>query len=72
MNAGAVFYYLEEPAIPAANKMITPMDEFLAKHYRVLCRSKLIKTQVILFENITPLEEMAVDWEELPDCTIEK
>jgi len=66
------FYFLEAPAIPAANKMVTEIDQILARQYQVICRSRLIKTQVILFENKQPLTGSTINWEGLPSCTTEK
>jgi len=72
LNPHAVFYYLEAPTIPAANRMITDIDQFLAMQYSVLCRDRFTRTQVILFENTTPLTESVVNWEDLPSCITQK
>jgi len=63
------FYYLEAPAIVAANKMVTDMDQQLASHYAPFCRKKFLRTQIIGFEvrNLTSLN--TPDWENLPVCT---
>jgi len=66
------FYFLEAPAIPAANKMVTEIDRILAGKYQIICRSRLIRTQVILFENKNPSKDTTINWESLPSCTTEK
>lgn len=65
------FYYLEAPAVPAANKMVTDMDIALAKRYQALCRNKFARTQVILFAQQLPVDA-AVDWAALPPCVTKK
>lgn len=68
----SMFFYLEAPSNPAANKMVTDMDQSLAKKYQAICRDKFIRTQVILFENRKLLTADTINWESLPRCVTEK
>jgi len=62
----AVFYYLETPLIPAANKMITDEDRSLSESYRPLCRTRFGRVQVFKFsiDNNAVKENLS----NLPDC----
>lgn len=71
-KSSIIFYYLEAPAIVAANKMVTDMDQQLASHFSPFCRKKFLRTQIIGFEVRDPASLNTPDWEDLPVCTQER
>ncbi len=60
------FYFLEAPAVPKRNDMVTKRLRLLAEHYTPQCRTKFKRVQVIKFSVRT--SSNIADFASLPAC----